>query len=77
MNLTDLEQTSLQQAFHAVQREASRLGITISNSEVVGLIPEKALAGTSLESFRESLQIEDFHPQKILENRMAAVLPRG
>ncbi|MEE8177900.1 MAG: glutamate formimidoyltransferase [Acidobacteriota bacterium] len=77
MNLTDLEQTSLPQAFQAVQREASRLGVTIRNSEVVGLIPERALAGTSLESFQESLQIEAFHPQKILENRLAAVLPRG
>ena len=77
MNLTDLEQTSLEQAFHAVQREASRLGVAVSNSEVVGLIPQKALAGTSLVLPRESLQIEDFHPQKILENRMAAVLPRG
>ncbi len=77
MNLTDLEQTSLLQAFHAVQQEASRLGVTIRSSEVVGLIPEMALAGMSLESFQESLQIEDFHPQKILENRLAAVLSRG
>ncbi len=77
MNLTDMEQTSLLQAFHAVQREASRLGVSIRNSEVVGLIPETALAGTSLESFQESLLIEAFHPQKILENRLAAVLPRG
>ncbi|MCH8266580.1 MAG: glutamate formimidoyltransferase [Acidobacteria bacterium] len=77
MNLTDLEQTSLEQAFQAVQREASRLGVTIRSSEVVGLIPEKALAGTSIESFQASLQIEAFHPQKILENRLAAVLPQG
>ncbi|MCH7979355.1 MAG: glutamate formimidoyltransferase [Acidobacteria bacterium] len=77
MNLTDLEQTSLEQAFQAVQREASRLGVTIRSSEVVGLIPEMALAGTSIESFQASLQIEAFHPQKILENRLAAVLPQG
>lgn len=77
MNLTYLDQTSLEQAFQAVKREATRRGVTIRNSEVVGLIPEKALAGMSLESFQESLQIENFHPQKILENRLAAVLPRG
>ena len=72
MNLTDLEQTSLEQAFQAVKREASLLGVSVSNSEVVGLIPEMALAGTR----PEALQIEDFHPQKILENRLAAVLPQ-
>lgn len=72
MNLTDLEQTSLAQAFQAVQREATRLGASISESEIVGLIPQKALIGTT----PESLRIEKFHPQKILENRLAAVFSR-
>ena len=72
INLTDFEQTSLAQVFQAVKREASQRGVSISSSEIIGLIPQKALLGTT----PESLRIENFHPQKILENRLAAVLAR-
>jgi len=70
MNLTDFEKTSLAQAYEAAQREASRLGVSIRSSELVGLIPQKVLAGIK----PEALRIENFHPQRILENRLAAVL---
>ena len=70
MNLTDFERTSLAVAFHAVEQEALRLGISIQNSELVGLIPQKALAETS----PEALKLVDFHPGKILETRLATVL---
>ena len=70
MNLTDFERTSLAEAFHAVEQEALRLGVSIQSSELVGLIPQKALAGTS----PEALKLVDFHPGKILETRLAAVL---
>ena len=39
MNLTDFERTSLAMAFYAVEQEASRLGVSIQSSELVGLIP--------------------------------------
>lgn len=67
MNLTDVEQTSLVQAFQAVQQEAARIGVSISSTELVGLIPEKALAGVT----PESLQIVNFDASKILENKLA------
>jgi glutamate formiminotransferase len=71
MNLTDFEQTSLSQAFHAVEREAARLGVSILSSEIVGLVPAKAMEGIA----PESLRLVGFSPEKILENRLAAVLP--
>ena len=70
MNLTDFERTSLAEAFHAVEQEALRLGVSIQSSELVGLIPQKALAGTS----PEALKLVDLHPGKILETRLATVL---
>ncbi|OFW02223.1 MAG: glutamate formimidoyltransferase [Acidobacteria bacterium RIFCSPLOWO2_12_FULL_59_11] len=73
MNLTDFEKTSLAEAFRVVEREAARLGASIASSELVGLIPQKALAGTS----PEALKIAGFHPLKILENKLAEVLPPG
>ena len=43
MNLTDYEVTPPHRAFEAVRHEAERLGIEVASSEVVGLIPRKAL----------------------------------
>lgn len=73
MNLADFEQTSLGQAVQAVEREAARLGVSILSSEIVGLVPAKAMEGIT----PESLRLTGFGPEKILENRMAAILPQG
>jgi glutamate formiminotransferase len=70
MNLTDFEQTSLQQAYDAVRREAARYGCSIAGSEIVGLIPRKAL-DTDAGYFRA---LDNFSPAQILEDRLAAVL---
>lgn len=71
MNLTDFERTPIPRAFEMVKREAARHGASIVGSEIVGLIPKKALEATA-DFF---LQLEDFDPQQqILENRLATVL---
>lgn len=43
MNLTDFERTPMHAVFQAVSREAARYGVSVAGSEVVGLIPRKAL----------------------------------
>ena len=63
MNLIDYEQTTIARAFAAVHREASRLGVTVSGAEIVGLLPRTALdRGAAyfplLENFRETLVLE-------------------
>jgi glutamate formiminotransferase len=70
MNLTDFEQTSLQQVYDAVRREAARYGCAIAGSEIVGLIPRKAL-DTNAGYFRA---LDNFSPAQILEDRLAAVM---
>jgi len=71
MNLTDYEKTPVFRVFEMVKREAARYGAAVVDSEIVGLIPKKAIEGTA-DFF---LQLENFDPQQqILENRMAAVL---
>jgi glutamate formiminotransferase len=70
-NLTDFEQTSLRQVFEAVRLEAGRNGCSIRSSEIVGLVPRKAL---SIED-EAVLQLEDFSPErKILESRLETVI---
>jgi glutamate formiminotransferase/formiminotetrahydrofolate cyclodeaminase len=69
MNLTDFEQTPIARVFEFVKREAARYGATPVSSEIVGLIPKKALEQAA-EWF---LQVENFDSSLILENRLAAV----
>jgi len=70
MNLTDFEQTPVHRVFELVKREAARYGVAPVSSEIVGLIPKKALE-TAAEWF---LQVENFDSSLILENRLAAVM---
>src|SRR6202045_463469 len=70
MNLTDFEQTPIHRVFELVKREAARYGVAPVSSEIVGLIPKKALEQAA-EWF---LQVENFDSSLILENRLAAVM---
>jgi glutamate formiminotransferase/formiminotetrahydrofolate cyclodeaminase len=70
MNLTDFEQTPIHRVFELVKREAARYGVAPVSSEIVGLIPKKALEAAA-EWF---LQVENFDSSLILENRLAAVM---
>ena len=70
MNLTDFEQTPIHRVFEFVKREAARYGVIPVSSEIVGLIPKKALEQAA-EWF---LQVENFDSSLILENRLAAVM---
>jgi glutamate formiminotransferase/formiminotetrahydrofolate cyclodeaminase len=53
-----------------VKREAARYGVLPVSSEIVGLIPKKALE----EAAEWFLQVENFDSSLILENRLAAVM---
>ena len=70
MNLTDFEQTPLHRVFELVRREAARYGVLPVSSEIVGLIPKRAVEQAA-EWF---LQLENFDSSLILENRLAAVV---
>jgi glutamate formiminotransferase len=72
MNLTSYEETNRHLAFEAVRREADLLGVEILGSEIVGLVPQAAL-DRSAEHF---LKLENYSPDIVLENRIAAALER-
>jgi glutamate formiminotransferase len=74
MNLTDFEQTPMHLVFEAVRRQAERHGVAVVGSEIVGLIPRKALEMSA----GYFLRCENFRPELVLENRIAdAMAPRG
>ena len=70
INLTDFEQTPMHRVYEMVKREAERHGAMPVGSEIVGLVPKKALEMTA-DFF---LQLENFSPAQVLENRLADAL---
>ena len=70
INLTDCEQTPLHRVFEMVRREAERHGCAVAGTEIIGLIPRKALEAAA----EYYLQIGKFSPTQVLENRLAAVI---
>jgi glutamate formiminotransferase / formiminotetrahydrofolate cyclodeaminase len=70
INLTDFEQTPMHRVYEMVKREAARYGAMPVGSEIVGLIPKKAIE-TAADFF---LQLENFSPAQVLENRLEAAL---
>jgi glutamate formiminotransferase len=66
MNLTNYQKTPIFRVFEMVKREAERYGVSILESEIVGLVPSAAL----LSAAEYYLQIEGFSAQQILENKL-------
>jgi glutamate formiminotransferase len=66
MNLTNFEKTPIFRVFETVKREAARHGVTVLESEVVGLIPSAALVSAA----EYYLQLERFSTSQILEEKL-------
>ncbi len=73
MNLTDYEQTPVELVFETVGREAEQYGVSIAGSEIIGLIPQKAIE----QAVEFYLRVENFSPEMILENRLAEVIAQA
>lgn len=68
MNLTDYEVTPLHTVYEAVKKEAAELGVSIAGSEIIGLMPARALAMSAA----YFLQCENYSPEVLLEGRIAS-----
>lgn len=66
INLTDFTRTAMYRVFETVKMEARRWGVNVVGSEIVGLVPQQAL----LDSAAYYLQLENFDPNQVLENRL-------
>jgi len=66
MNLTNYEKTPIFRVFEMVKREAERYGVSILESEIVGLIPSAALSSAAA----WYLQVEGFSEGQVLENKL-------
>lgn len=66
MNLTNYEKTPIFRVFEMVKREAERYGVSVLESEIVGLVPAAALQ----QSVEWYLQLEGFSAAQVLENKI-------
>jgi glutamate formiminotransferase len=66
MNLTNYEKTPIFRVFEMVKREAERYGVSVLESEIVGLVPSAAL-NQCVEYY---LQLEGFTSAQVLENKL-------
>ena len=70
MNLVDLDATPLHAAFDRVRAEAAAHGVAVTWSEVVGLVPERAL----LLAGAHHVQLRDYAPAMVLDARVRDVV---
>ena len=73
MNLVDLERTPLYRAFDVVKMEAEALGVSPTWSEIVGLVPERALFDTAARHIR----LRGFSPEMVLERQVRDAVAGG
>lgn len=72
MNLTDFEQVGIGQAFDAVHALALHRGVNVATSEIIGLVPRRALN----EAAAALLRCENYSPGRVLEDRIDELSPR-
>ena len=70
MNLMDFETTSIATVFDAVTREARAQGVEVLASEIIGLVPRRALEDTAV----QYLKVENYHPRLVFENRLEQII---
>jgi glutamate formiminotransferase/formiminotetrahydrofolate cyclodeaminase len=73
MNLVDTERTPLHRAFDMVKMEAEARGVTPTWSEIVGLVPERAL----FETAARHVQLRGFSTEMVLEHKVRHAIEGG
>ena len=72
MNITDFEKAPVHIVYAEVARLAALHGVSIAESELIGLMPRKAIEM----AFADSLKLSAFNTQSVLENRIDTLTPR-
>lgn len=73
MNLVDTTQTPMHRVFDFVKMEAAASGVPVTWSEIVGLVPEKAL----FEAAVQHMQLAQFTNEQVLEGRVREAMSGG
>lgn len=69
MNLTNYQKTSIFRVFETIKNEAERYGISVTGSEIVGLVPLEALVDVT----NHYLRFEKFTIDQVLEKKLIEI----
>lgn len=69
MNMTDFNVTGLSTVYDKIAAMAAEAGVEVLESEIVGLLPAKALTDAAI----EHMKVAKFTDEQILDNRVAAL----
>ncbi len=72
MNFTNFEKTPLYRVVELIRREAARYGALVTDSELIGLVPQTAL----IDSAQWYLQLDNLQPRQIIENQLAEIMAK-
>lgn len=73
MNLVDTSQTPMHRVFDFVKMEAESQGVSVTWSEIVGLVPEKAL----FDAAATHMQLAQFTAEQVLERKVREAASGG
>ena len=73
MNLVDTEKTPLHRVFDMVKMEAEAHGVSPTWSEIVGLVPERALFAAAA----RHIQLREFTPELVLDRKVREAISGG
>jgi len=73
MNLTNFRRTPMARVVEMIRSEAARYGIQVHHSELVGLVPNKAILDAAI----WYMQMDQFEPEQVLETRLFEARSEG
>ncbi len=72
MNLTNYKKSPIYRVFETIKREASRYGVPVIESEIIGMVPLKAILDVAM----WYLQVNDFDQSRIIESRILEIFAK-
>ena len=70
MNLVDTDQTALHTVFDFISEKAEADGVSVTWSEIIGLVPERVL----FDSAKDHLKLREFTSDQVLERQVARAM---
>lgn len=66
MNLVDFEKTNFDEAYNAIEKEAKALGVSITSSEIYGMLPLESL----VRAVKTTFKADTFKSDQVLEKKI-------
>jgi len=73
MNLTNFRRTPMARVVEMIRSEAARYGVQVHHSELVGLVPNRAILDAAI----WYMQMDQFDPEQVLETRLFGASSEG